>query len=653
MAVSVNTKPSEYLYELQGLRTIAALMVAVYHIWFQRVSGGVDVFFVVAAFFMTRSFIRKDTVSYDSLIEYYISTARRVFPVAAIVIVSTVIASMALMPKTMWQWEVKHALYSSLFLENWRLYKDATNYLAQSITTSPFQQMWALSLQMQFYAAFPLLFFVGYGLARKVDLSRRSLTATLLATILIFSFAFAIYAIGINQSKAYFDPRARAWEFAFGGLLAIFSKGIVISPRSARWLGLVALAVLLSFARFFDVSKLFPGYAAIVPLVAAAAIIVGAENKGKVPILTWRPFVKAGDYSFAFYLWHWPLLCFTRTIAGRSVLQPIEGVLIIVSAAILAYASTRLAEVPFRRNKFLSQRQFAAISACLLVGLAGPAATLAWHLQTKSLVTQAHQALTRFKQDSKSEASSAFYPALVIAKDDRSLNFDDRCFQTTQQESVITCSFGEKEAKTKVVLVGGSHSGQWLPALEPLAQKYHFEIVNMTKMACFFMAYDVPELSRHGSCAKWNSAALAKILEIKPDAVITVGTIFYNGDERVPDAYVEAWKQITQQGIPVIALRDTPRFRQDLAYCLDLNDDNPNACGEPKSQIYEPQNPASAVTLPLLQMVDLSDKHCPLGFCGPFEGKILRYYDSNHMTATYAKTLSGHLDEPLQEALRN
>lgn len=148
MVNSGNIKPSEYLYELQGLRTISALMVAVYHIWFQRVSGGVDVFFVVAAFFMTRSFMKRDAISHTSLIAYYVSTARRVFPVAALVIIATVIASMVIMPKTMWQWEVKHALYSSLFLENWRLYKDATNYLAQSITTSPFQQMWALSLQM-------------------------------------------------------------------------------------------------------------------------------------------------------------------------------------------------------------------------------------------------------------------------------------------------------------------------------------------------------------------------------------------------------------------------------------------------------------------------------------------------------------------------
>ncbi|KQM30847.1 hypothetical protein ASF03_20705 [Rhizobium sp. Leaf68] len=628
-------------------------MVAVYHIWFQRVSGGVDVFFVVAAFFMTRSFMKRDAISHTSLIAYYVSTARRVFPVAALVIIATVIASMVIMPKTMWQWEVKHALYSSLFLENWRLYKDATNYLAQSITTSPFQQMWALSLQMQFYAAFPLLFFAGCWLAKKANVSPRSLTALLLAVILIFSFAFAIYAININQAKAYFDPRARAWEFAFGALLAIYSRRIIISPRSARWMGLVALAILLSFARFFDVSKLFPGYAAIVPLVAAAAIIVAAENKGNVPVLTWRLFVKAGDYSFAFYLWHWPILCFTRTLAGRSAVQPIEGILIIVSAAILAYVSTRLAEVPFRRNRFLSQRQGAAIAACLLVGLAGPSATLAWHLQTKSLVTEAHQALSRYKQDPASELSSAFYPALVIAKDDRSANFDDRCFQATQQESVITCNFGEKGAKTKVVLVGGSHSGQWLPALEPLAQKYHFEIVNMTKMACFFMAYDVPELNRHASCAKWNSAALSKILDMKPDAVVTVGTIFYNGDESVPDAYVEAWKQLTQQGIPVIALRDTPRFRQDLAYCIDLNEDNPDACGEHKAQIYEADNPASAIVLPLLQTVDLSDKHCPREFCGPIEGRMLRYYDSNHMTATYARTLSHHLERPLQEALRN
>ncbi|MBN9346890.1 MAG: acyltransferase, partial [Devosia sp.] len=148
----------QYLMEVQGLRTVAALLVAIYHIWLHRVSGGVDVFFVVAAYFLVAGLLRREPVGPRAILEYYGSTARRVVPAAALVIVSTIGAAYFLMPDALWSAQIVHALASILFFENWWLARESTDYLQGGLATSPFQQMWALSLQMQVYLVFPLLY---------------------------------------------------------------------------------------------------------------------------------------------------------------------------------------------------------------------------------------------------------------------------------------------------------------------------------------------------------------------------------------------------------------------------------------------------------------------------------------------------------------
>ena len=210
---------TSYLYEIQGLRAVAALMVAVYHIWIQKVSGGVDVFFVVAAFFIVGSLTRGGPPTLGGLFDYYAKTLRRVVPSAAVVIVTTVALSLWLMPDSMWRNQIKHALASTLFLENWALAFTATDYLQQGSPPSPFQQLWALAVQVQFYCLFPLLLWVAGRVGRDQHGYRRRVIVAL-ALIGLLSLGYSVYMTARNQPWAYFDSGARAWEFAIGGLLA-------------------------------------------------------------------------------------------------------------------------------------------------------------------------------------------------------------------------------------------------------------------------------------------------------------------------------------------------------------------------------------------------------------------------------------------------
>ena len=114
----MSSSPKKYLYEVQGLRTVAALMVAVYHIWFQKVSGGVDVFFVVSAFFLSLSLMRKDSVGIDEVLAYYGNTLRRVLPNTLVVISVSIFGVLILTPSILWKSEILNSVGSVLFIEN-------------------------------------------------------------------------------------------------------------------------------------------------------------------------------------------------------------------------------------------------------------------------------------------------------------------------------------------------------------------------------------------------------------------------------------------------------------------------------------------------------------------------------------------------------
>src|SRR5699024_11668789 len=71
----------QYRPEIEGLRVIAAFLVAIYHIWMMRVSGGVDVFFVVSGFLITTSLLSKYARDgYIKFSTYILGLLKRLLP---------------------------------------------------------------------------------------------------------------------------------------------------------------------------------------------------------------------------------------------------------------------------------------------------------------------------------------------------------------------------------------------------------------------------------------------------------------------------------------------------------------------------------------------------------------------------------------------
>ena len=195
--------------ELQGLRAVAVALVVVYHVWFGRVSGGVDVFFVVSGFLLTGQLARAAERGPLALGRRWSRMLGRLLPCAVVVLVATVVAGMLLLPEGRWPQTLREVVAAALFLENWQLAADAVDYAARSNMSSPVQHFWSLSIQGQFFFVWPLLVAL-VALAARGEPARVRAHLTVAALgVFAASLMFSVALTATNQPLAYFHSLTR------------------------------------------------------------------------------------------------------------------------------------------------------------------------------------------------------------------------------------------------------------------------------------------------------------------------------------------------------------------------------------------------------------------------------------------------------------
>lgn len=651
--------------EIQGIRAIAALLVAIYHLWFGRISGGVDVFFVVSGLLITESLLR----SYErngqiDLWRYLTRLFKRLLPAAMFVLLTVVAASLIWMPQVRWSQIVGEIFASALYYENWKLAYTTTDYLAEGAARSPVQHYWALSIQGQFYLLWPALFTITAFVAKRLGASLRQGLAVAFAAVFAASLVFSIHATAANQVFHYFNTFARIWEFAMGGLLALLLPTIAlgnIARMVLGWLGVIAIVT----AGALIPSEMFPGYASLWPTMAAVLIIVAGSGRvawGADMLLASRPLQWLGGISYSLYLWHWPLMVFFMAAKDREELRNGQAIGILVASILLAWLTTRLIESPLRFSRVgQSKRRHGLIFAlvCLLPVLV---AAGGWqvHLDRQARLLEKYlvdspthpgAAVTLAGIEPVPDPAASVVPPSIVAKDDLPRVYADGCHQTTSDPEPLPCEFGDDEGDVTVALVGGSHAAHWLPALRRLASERGWWIVSYTKSACRFTANH-----RRGdpSCREWNDRVVEYLVELQPDIVVTTGTVGDGADEHTPDGYVQQWQRLGEREVSVVAFRDTPRIGFDGPECIERYGPDSELC---KWRLDERR----ASRNPLLDRGDLPDNvhvfdplhmFCVEAVCPSVIGNVLVYRDHHHITATYARTMAPAIGEVLDEAMK-
>lgn len=657
--------------DIEGLRALAALLVAIFHIWMNKVSGGVDVFFVVSGYLITLSLLRQcERQGRVRPLIFWAGLARRLLPAALLVIAAVLLGTWLLLPRSLWMSAMKESLAAMFYMENWLLALNSVDYLARDNLPSPVQHYWALSAQGQFYALWPFVIMLALYLSSRLAMSRRQGLLLTFIGVFIISLGFSIFHTAANQTFAYFNTFARVWQFALGGLVAI-TPWAALNGGLRRLLGWLGLAAIVSCGFVLDVSLSFPGYAALWPSLGAALVLgagAGVLTASARSLLSIRPLVWLGGISYAFYLWHWPVMIFLRAHFGEPATTWYGGVAIMLLSLMLAWLTTRLVETPLRTH--LGRRSTGFAYATALVAVAPlVVAILLWRNDVKALTEEYRVPETvdaalypgaRVLVDggpAGSIANAAIIPEPFMASRDVPRPYREGCHQNLYGTEATPCRYGHADGELTIAVAGSSHATHWVPALDVIAQQRNWRLVSYTKNGCRFtaVAEESPE-NRRNSCALWNDNVLAAIADLQPDFVFTTATVAMTIDqpEHVPEGYVQQWQKLQMLGLKVLAVRDTPFMGFHVPTCVDMNGANSALCSRPRSA-------ALTETLVLKQLnaaggaarfIDMSDYFCTRDTCPAVVGNILIYKDKSHISTVYMKSLSGYLAQEIERAMQ-
>ncbi|KIS26573.1 acyltransferase [Arthrobacter sp. SPG23] len=650
-------RKSKFRPEIQGLRSLAVLMVVSYHVWFGRVSGGVDVFLLISAFLMTLQFVGKYEQGRPmALFKHWLHLFRRLLPAAVTVIIAVLAASSLFLPRTRWLSIISEGWASLFYFENRLLQSQATDYYATDHSgASPFQHFWSLSIQGQVFILWPLIFAAAALVAKRYRLHYRILLVYIFAGVFTVSLVYSIIFTLTNQAQAYFDTGARLWEFALGTLVALILPGLRI-PRTGRIaLGWLGIAAMLSCGILINVQGAFPGVAALWPTLAAAGVIAAGQTGSRVGvdrILSAGPLVRLGDISYALYLWHWPILVIALAATGRDHAGPLSGTVIIVVSMMLAYLTTRFIEKPWREWKWPEvNRRRALVSIALVLTLAAGSlggARYAIQLQADAALAQAEYNNPGARSlmpgySGTAAADAVLLPDLADVSSDWA-DFPGGC-EGFHDPNGIRCSNGDVESPTKTIVVwGSSHAGVWATPVMELAKRYNWSVVSYVKALCPVTEGADPTIPE--DCVDFNKAVSAEFAKIKPDLIFTTSTRVSHGEPRT-EFMDPGWARMLEAAagstIPVVSVRDTPRFTGSVPECLARHADDEAACAMPRTDAYPGESPANAY--PNVKNLDFSDYFCPGDTCPAVIGNIIAYLDDNHPTATYMKTLAPIFEE--------
>ncbi|WP_420845420.1 acyltransferase family protein [Mycobacterium lentiflavum] len=679
-----------YRYDLDGLRGIAIALVAVFHIWFGRVSGGVDVFLALSGFFFGGKILRaalNPAVSLSPVAEIT-RLIRRLVPALVVVLAACAVLTIVVQPQTRWETFADQSLASLGYYQNWELANTASDYLRAGEAVSPLQHIWSMSVQGQFYVAFLLLVAGCAVLFRRLLKTRlRTLFVVLLSALTIASFVYAIFAHADDQSNAYYDSFARAWELLLGALVG----AVVADIRWPMWLrtaaASIALAAVVSCGALIDGVDEFPGPWALVPVGAAMLMILAGANlagdahtSGRMPLpnrlLATRPLVELGAIAYSLYLWHWPLLIFWLSYTGHKHADFVEGAAVLLISGVLAYLTTQLVEDPLRYRapqgsvaapalplwSRLRRPTMALGASVVLLGVTLTATSFTWRQHVTVLRAAGKELSVLNPQDYPGARALTEHvrvptlpmrPSVLEVRNDLPASTRDGCISDFVNPAVVNCVYGDLAATRTIALAGGSHAEHWLPALDVLGHAHHFKVVTYLKMGCPLSTEQVPLIMGNNApypqCREWVQATMDKLVSDRPDYVFTTTTRPWNikSGDVMPATYIGIWQTLSDNNIPILGMRDTPWLVKngqpfDPADCLAKKGGNATSCAIKRSDVLSDRNQTLDFVeqFPLLKVLDMSDAICRADVCRPVEGNVLIYHGAHHLTPTYMRTLA-------------
>lgn len=544
--------------DINGLRAVAVLLVVLFHLRAPGLDGGfvgVDVFFVISGFLMTRiAYGRLDAGAF-SLGRFYRDRAVRIVPALAVMVAASLLFGVAFVDPEALQAAARHGLSALLFLSNLQFWTES-GYFDPGAENKWFLHTWSLSVEWQFYLLFPVVL-----LAMRRFTPTRPRRAALLAAGLVVSLGLAV-ACGLHPSArvnslGFFMLPARAWEMLAGGLVAVLARPGLAGAARRGWLEAAGLLVLAVAVLAFDGKTPWPSFWALVP-VAGAAMILAAEAPRS--LLRFGPLQAVGRASYSIYLWHWPLVA---ALAYFEIASPGARVAAFGLSLVLGWASYRLVEQPF---------VVALRHARPRAGLTGAAAFAGVALGAV-FIGQAGGLPGRVAGD------AALYVDASQADDDRA--FPAGCGGLSPIKGELrACAVGAPSQDEDVIVLGDSFAEMWFSRAQALRpQLTRHAVVFATKSGC--PPIDGVERVAPGfNCAAFNDVAFREAAKPRYKTVViaSMWTSHFRASAAAIDTDARTGLQrlaadvdrLRQAGKTVVVLTTTPYPGEDVTRRIKL-----------------------------------------------------------------------------------
>jgi peptidoglycan/LPS O-acetylase OafA/YrhL len=647
----VHTRGADYRPEIDGLRAIAVLVIVGFHVGLAGFHGGfigVDVFFIISGYLITRILMRwLGSSTKPSLAEFWARRVRRLVPALTVVVVSVLLLGAFFVYSPLyWPDMARAGLASSFWVSNVFYARQATNYFAATPGASPFLHTWSLGVEEQFYLFWPLLFLIPAGLAKRSLASARQALFVTLASVVVISFGLSYLLSRRGSPWAFFSSPTRAWEFGAAGLLAIvLAKDTRIPPRAIAFAGWAGLAAIILGTVRLSQTVPYPGTAALIPVLGTMALLLPAPQGitwSTASLLSVRPLRWIGRVSYSWYLWHWPLIVFADVVTRHSSTRAR------LVAALIALGLAALTKVFIEDRVRFSKVLMSSAARTFTMGLALVA--------VMALVSVSVLYIGRVERRDDSLLRS-----LLAARDwpqhVKCTHVDGRCY------------YGDASSTRTIILAGDSHASHWIPALDAAARAMGDRLLVRASGDCPLPRVRIVNpITGHASqtCSNLRGGTRRAIKELHPVAVV-VGTFSgYKGriaalngrteQQDWTDAFAALAEDLHSQHIPLVVALDDPALSFDPVECIAKHR-SVSFCTPSRSKalaVTEPFNTAVEAGLRKAgygSTYDPTSAICDAVHCNLQVGGDYVFADPGHLTYRFALAQADQWQATLERAI--
>ncbi len=643
------------------------LTVIFFHMKAQLIPGGfvgVDIFFVISGYLITKNITQELSAGQFSLIEFYRRRVKRIVPVMlAVICCALLVGYFVLLPEDLVAM-AKSAIWSVGSLANVFFWREAdTDYFAIASSQLPLLHLWSLGVEEQFYLVWPVMLAIVWRIVpSRAESSSSYCVALALAVVTIpISVALAAYLFAHDARFVYYMLPTRAGELMTGAAVALGVsaypglKTSVSSSRTLAWGGLILIGLSLFLLRQ---TEPFPGWRALPPTAGAALLLIAGlhhTGTGSIRCLSWAPIVWIGKLSYSLYLWHWPVLAYWRYIWGEPTAYACA--ILLPTIFVLAYLSYELVEQPARRSRSNAARvffqQFIAPGAIILSG-----ASVLVFGDRLGMATHSRPYLAKLTSW-RNEFKPAYQFDWVCQRQLLSVKdlIDERC--------VLGPSSNQQP---QVLLWGDSNAAHYIPMVEVWSQQAGFTFRNFAIGSCPPLLGDPAPFvrpDRRASCAESLEVAWPEVMRYP---IVILGASWSGYDQAAPgfmQRLEDTVRRLTENGQQVVLMAKTTVLKGYDGRCSEKSlKMHFLACAQPPQSLAEEVAKVNeelrllAGRLPGASYFDTNRYLCPENKCpvyGP-KGQPL-YFDASHLNVPASTELGrrtmaeGNLPEALRSLL--